>query len=80
MVLRQPDPGRRRISLSYFVASNPTNQNCRTGVCQHNENTDLTSWHGAIYLVHRTANSQILGPNSSLRVYRSRDEGYSACS
>jgi hypothetical protein len=58
-----------------LVASNPTNHNCRTGVCQHNENTDLTRWHGAIYLVHRTASSQILGPNSSLRVYRSRDDG-----
>jgi hypothetical protein len=58
-----------------LVASNPTNHNCRTGVCQHNENTDLARWHGAIYLVHRTASSQILGPNSSLRVYRSRDDG-----
>jgi hypothetical protein len=25
--------------------------------------------------VHRTAGSQVLGPNSSLRVYRSRDDG-----
>lgn len=63
------------VKARILVASNPTNQNCRTGVCQHNENTDLTRWHGSIYLVHRTANSQVLGPNSSLRVYRSRDEG-----
>jgi hypothetical protein len=63
------------VKARILVASNPTNKDCRTGVCQHNENTDLTRWHGAIYLVHRTANSQILGPNSSLRVYRSRDEG-----
>jgi hypothetical protein len=62
-------------SARVLVASNPANQNCRTGVCQHNENTDLTWWHGAIYLVHRTASSQVLGPNSSLRVYRSRDHG-----
>lgn len=51
------------------------NRDCRTGVCQHNENTDLTRWKGAIWFVHRTADSQILGPNSSLRVYRSRNEG-----
>ena len=63
------------VKARVLVASNETNQNCRTGVCKHNENTDLTRWHGAIWLVHRTANSQILGPNSSLRVYRSRDEG-----
>jgi hypothetical protein len=30
---------------------------------------------GAIYFVHRTAGSQVLGPNSSLRVYRSNDDG-----
>jgi hypothetical protein len=58
-----------------LVASNLTNQNCRTGVCKHNENTDLTRWHGAVYLVHRTASSQVLGPNSSLRVYRSQNDG-----
>ena len=48
-----------------------TNHDCRTGICRHNENTDLIAWHGAIWLVHRTAESQILGPNSSLHVYRS---------
>jgi hypothetical protein len=63
------------ISARILVKSNPANQDCRTGVCQHNENTDLKWWHGAIYLVHRTANSQVLGPNSSLRVYRSLDRG-----
>jgi hypothetical protein len=57
------------------VPSDVSNQDCRTGVCKHNENTDLTRWNGSIYLVHRTAGSQVLGPNSSLRVYRSRDDG-----
>jgi hypothetical protein len=51
------------------------NQDCRTGVCKHNENTDLTVWKDAIWFVHRTAGSQVLGPNSSLRVYRSTDDG-----
>jgi hypothetical protein len=63
------------VSARILVASNPSNLNCRTGVCQHNENTDMTLWHGAVYLVHRTASSQVLGPNSSLRVYRSTNEG-----
>jgi hypothetical protein len=62
-------------SASILVPGNPSNQDCRTGVCRHNENTDLTRWRGDIYLVHRTAGSQVLGPNSSLRVYRSRDGG-----
>jgi hypothetical protein len=48
---------------------------CRTQICVHNENTDLTVFGGATYLVHRTAASQILGPNSSLRVSRSDDHG-----
>jgi hypothetical protein len=51
------------------------NMECRDAVCPHNENTDLFVFHGAIYLVHRTALSQILGPNSSLRVYKSTDGG-----
>src|SRR5215470_15966837 len=54
-----------------------TNDDCRTGICRHNENTDLIRWKDAIYLVHRTAESQILGPNSALHVYRSTDEGKS---
>jgi hypothetical protein len=50
---------------------------CRTDVCAHNENTDVTRFGGAIYVVHRTAQSQVLGPNSSLRVLRSDDDGAS---
>ena len=50
---------------------------CRTQICRHNENTDLASYDGATYLVHRTALSQILGPNSSLLVSRSDDHGRS---
>src|SRR5262249_25057216 len=30
---------------------------------------------GAVWLVHRTAESQVLGPNSALHVYRSTDGG-----
>jgi hypothetical protein len=48
---------------------------CRAVICPHNENTDLTVFGGATYLVHRTAISQILGPNSSLRISRSDDHG-----
>jgi len=51
------------------------NEDCRTAICRHNENTDLVRFKGAIYLVHRTAISQILGPNSALHVYRSTDSG-----
>jgi len=54
-----------------------TNLDCRSGLCDHDENTDLIAFDGAIYLVHRTAESQILGPNSSLRVSRSTDGGTS---
>jgi len=54
-----------------------TEMECRTKVCPHNENTDLINFQGAIYLVHRTAMSQVLGPNSSLRVYKSTDGGAS---
>jgi hypothetical protein len=59
------------------VPGNLDNEDCRTGVCKHNENTDLTVWNGAIWFVHRTASSQVLGPNSSLRVYRSTNDGRS---
>ncbi len=48
---------------------------CRQVICRHNENTDLTTWNGAIWFVHRTAISQTLGPNSALHVYRSTDGG-----
>jgi hypothetical protein len=52
-----------------------TENDCRAGICQHLEDTDVTTWNGAIYLVFRSAKSQVLGPNSSLRVYRSTDKG-----
>jgi hypothetical protein len=52
-----------------------TNEDCRNAICQHNENTDLVDWNGSIWLVHRTAKSQILGPNSALHVYQSKDHG-----
>ena len=52
-----------------------TNTDCRGGLCQHNENTDLINFQGSIFLVHRTAESQVLGPNSSLRISRSDDAG-----
>ncbi len=53
----------------------PVSEDCRTGICRHNENTDLLVWKGATYLVHRTAISQVLGPNSSLRISRTTDAG-----
>src|SRR5262249_53897645 len=52
-----------------------TQTDCRGGVCQHNENTDMTLWNGNIWLVHRTAESQVLGPNSSIRISKSTDQG-----
>ncbi len=55
--------------------SDSTVTDCRSGICPHNENTDLTVFGGATYLVHRTAMSQVLGPNSSLRISRSDDHG-----
>jgi hypothetical protein len=54
-----------------------TNKDCRADICQHNENVDVVAWNGAIWLVHRTAMSQILGPNCSWFVYRSTDGGKS---
>jgi hypothetical protein len=52
------------------------NHTCTDGlVCPHNENTDMIVHDGAIFLVHRTANSQILNHNCSLRVYKSTDGG-----
>lgn len=50
---------------------------CRTQICRHNENVDMIAWSNAVWLVHRTARSQVLGPNSSLHVYRSTDGGNS---
>src|SRR5262245_22271510 len=58
-----------------LVPADPTNTDCRSVVCKHNENTDLTRWRGAVWLVHRTAESQIRGPNSSLRISRSTNAG-----
>ncbi|MBS2025241.1 MAG: hypothetical protein JST92_22805 [Deltaproteobacteria bacterium] len=52
-----------------------TNTDCRAGFCQHDENTDLIVWKGELWFVHRTAQSQILGPNSSLHLYKSTDGG-----
>lgn len=54
---------------------NTLNESCRADICGHNENTDLIAFDGGIFLVHRTANSQVLGPNSSLRISRSDDHG-----
>src|SRR3954447_6858667 len=58
-----------------LVKGNVKNTHCGVRICPHNENTDLIRWHEAIWLVHRTAISQVLGPNSSLRVSRSGDGG-----
>jgi hypothetical protein len=52
-------------------------RDCRVEMCRHNENTDMIAWNGALWLVHRTAMSQTLGPNSALHVYQSTDNGAS---
>jgi hypothetical protein len=52
-------------------------RNCRDVMCRHNENTDMIAWNGALWLVHRSAMSQSLGPNSALHVYQSTDDGAS---
>ena len=65
-----------RVVVSGHDADDPY-RDCRTVICRHNENTDLTTFKGAIYFVHRTAISQTLGPNSALHVYRSTDGGKS---
>jgi hypothetical protein len=55
-----------------------TNHTCTDGmVCPHSENTDLINFQGGIVLVHRTAISQVLNHNCSLRFYRSDDGGAS---
>ena len=56
-------------------AANDLYLDCRDVICRHNENTDLTTFQGAVWFVHRTAISQTLGPNSALHVYRSTDQG-----
>ncbi len=65
------------LTSAQIVVSGETTNNtdCTTGVCRHSENTDLINWQNAIYLVHRTAESQVLGPNSSLRISKSTDGG-----
>src|SRR5262249_47603330 len=49
--------------------------NRRADICRNNDNTELVNWPGAIWLVHRTAHSQVLGDNSALHVYKSVDGG-----
>jgi hypothetical protein len=58
-----------------IVDSRKSTEACTTEVCPHSENTDLTLFEGTTYLVHRTALSQILGPDSSLRISSSDDHG-----
>lgn len=53
-----------------------TNRTCTGGMlCPHDENTDLLAFDGGILLVHRTAISQVLNHDCSLRFYRSEDGG-----
>jgi hypothetical protein len=65
------------LSGAKVVVSGPddTSLDCRAVICRHNENTDLVAWNGAIWFIHRTAVSQVLGPNSALHVYKSIDDG-----
>lgn len=63
------------IFVNGFEAAAEDQIDCRTQICQHNEDTDMIAWNGAIYLVHRTARSQVLGPNSGLLIYQSVDDG-----
>lgn len=65
-------------AASIFVdgpAHDDTFADCRDAYCRHNENTDMIAWNGATWLVHRSAISQALGPNSALHVYKSLDHG-----
>jgi hypothetical protein len=72
-----PHVGPRWLDDAHILidGSHTTNTDCRTEICVHNENVDMITWKGAIYMVHRTARSQILGPNCSWFVYRSTDHG-----
>jgi hypothetical protein len=63
------------IFVNGFEAAAADQVDCRTQICQHNEDTDMIAWKGAIYMVHRTAKSQTLGPNSGLLIYQSTDDG-----
>jgi hypothetical protein len=70
------DDGDWLVDAHVLVQGVGTNEtDCLTKICPHNENTDLLAYDGAIYLVHRTAISQVLGPNSSMLIYRSDDGG-----
>jgi hypothetical protein len=53
-----------------------TGADCTTDSCPHHSDTDLAVFAGSTWLVHRTALSSVPGPNSSLRVYRSVDGGF----
>jgi hypothetical protein len=72
-----PGPLPQWLLSAKVVVSGPDDPSldCRTVICRHNENTDLVRWKNAIWFIHRTAMSQILGPNSALHIYRSNDEG-----
>jgi hypothetical protein len=43
---------------------------CRAHLCAHNSDTDLAVFGGATFLVHRSAESDLPGPNASLKIYR----------
>ncbi len=75
--LEQPGAMPAWLSGAKRVVAGPdeTYADCRTNICRHNENTDLVVWNGATWFIHRTAISQVLGPNSALHVYKSTDEG-----
>ncbi|MGO8997767.1 MAG: hypothetical protein ACLQVI_30995, partial [Polyangiaceae bacterium] len=64
-----------RMFVNGFESAAAEWEDCRTQICQHNEDTDMIAWNGAIYMVHRTARSQVLGPDSSLLIYKSSDGG-----
>jgi len=65
------------IAVNGFAAEEAGVDDCRTAVCRHNENTDMIAWQGALFFVHRTAESQVLGPNSSILIYKSTNGGAS---
>jgi hypothetical protein len=73
-IITQPWLSGAKILVDGHAADDLT-LDCRTVICRHNENTDLTTYGGAIYLVHRTAISQTLGPNSALHIYKTTDAG-----
>jgi hypothetical protein len=52
------------------VAASDAALDCRGQTCAHNSDTDLVSFGGTLFLVHRTALGDIPSPNASLVVYR----------